>query len=84
MRSVEVFVILAMAALNFTVMPWGKRSDAFVLDAKLRQGALEQRGTNDSRTVHFICKFRSVVSLDTFNRIRKALDTMSDKGSGRK
>ena len=84
MRSVEVFVILAMAALDFTVMPRGKRSDAFVLDAKLSQGTLEQRGTNGFRSVHFICEFRSVVSLDTFNRIRKALDTMSDKGSGGK
>ena len=57
MVGIEVFVVLAMAALNFTVMPRGKDTYEFMPDTKLFKGFLKQCWTDDFRIVHPIREF---------------------------
>ena len=71
--SIELFVVLAVTALNLSIVSGGERPDFFVPDAKLRQSLLKERQRFLLAVSHFVCKFKSVVRLDAFNRIWKLL-----------
>ena len=43
MGGVKAFVILAMTAFYFPIMPWCKRSDQLMADIVVFQGALKHR-----------------------------------------
>ena len=44
MRVVKAFLVLAVAALDLAVVPWGVRADELVTDAKLGSGLLKKCG----------------------------------------
>ena len=47
MRSIEFFVVFTVAALHFTVVPWGIGTDELVAEAKLFQFQLKERGLSE-------------------------------------
>ena len=72
MGSIEAFVVLAVAALHLSIMPWRVRpyqlvADAMALKMHLKEGGLVPIG---GKTV---CELRPVISLDTFYRKRESL-----------
>lgn len=78
-RSIKLLIIFPMAALDLPVMPWCVRFDELVTDPKLCQGLLEECRLRAFRAYKAIGKFRTIVCLDTLDRIRKALDAMLDE-----
>mgnify|MGYP006912713987 CR=1 FL=1 len=67
MGSIEILIILAVRALNFTVMPRSIWFYEFMLYATLFEKLLKQRGHRLVRTAKTLCKLLTVVGLNTFN-----------------
>ena len=82
-RGIEIFVVLAVAALNLAVVARGEDPDKLVLDAEIVKGLLKERGPHGFRAVHPVCELGAIVRLDAFNRIREFLYAMADKLCGR-
>ena len=67
MVRVKAFLVFPVAALHLAIVSGRVRMDQFVLDAQLHGGFLK-KGLNVLFTVgKTVCKFRAVVSLDTFH-----------------
>ena len=67
MRSIKPLVVLPVAALHFTVMPWGIGTNYLVLNPMLPQTHLEKGGLIPVGGEP-IGKFGAIVRLDTLNR----------------
>ena len=78
-RSIEVFVIFSMAALDLTVVSGRKRLDEFMTNSKLSQRSFKQCFFIGALGVQTIGKLEAVVRLNAFDGIRKALYTMFDE-----
>lgn len=69
--SIELLVVLAVAAFNFTVMSGSKGTNELVANAQLSQGFLKQRGFLGPNGAKTIGKFWAVIGLNTLNGIGK-------------
>ena len=81
MRRIKLLVVLAVAALYFSIVSGGKWLNKFVLDSQVIKGFLKQSLLPGAVRIKTIGKFKSVVSLDTLNGIRKCLDYVLDEFS---
>ena len=75
MGGIKAFIILPMASFHFTVMPWCKGSDYFVLDTMTLQMHLKH-GRFVTVSGKAIGKFRAIICLDALNRKRKGFYEM--------
>lgn len=82
MGSVEFLVILAVTALNLTVMSWSVRPDQFVADAQVIQSLFKAGKPGGLACNQAVGKFRAVVSLDALNEVRGLLDAVLNELSG--
>ena len=83
MRSIELLIVLAVAAFNLTIVPGSEWTDELVADSQISQSFLEQRGFLDPIGAKMVGKFWSVVGLDAFNGIGEASDNMLYELGGR-
>ena len=75
MSSIEAFVILAMAAFYFSIVPWSKWTDQFMLYAMLLKPHLKNgRFIRSAVRAKTLGEFLTVICLNTFNRTWKGLD----------
>lgn len=79
MTGIEFFIIFSVTALYFAVVPWRKRFDLFVADTELRQCFLKEGKRFFLAVAHLVCEFKTVIRLDTFDRIGKFLNYMLEK-----
>ena len=79
MRSIEVFVVFSVAALNLTVVPGRVRFNQFVPDSEFCQRCLKECGLGAVFGIQPVCKLRAVVCLNTLNGIGELLNTVLDK-----
>ena len=75
-QSVELFVVLAVAAFHFAVMPRSIRSYEFVADAQFLQGLLKERKAVRTSGKEPVGKLCAVVRLHAFNEERELLHDM--------
>ena len=76
MRSIKLFIVLAVRTLHFTVMSRRKRLDQFVPNAKLGKSVLKERLFGAFLGIQPVCELRAVVGLDAFNGIGEPLDNV--------
>ena len=79
MQSVELFVVLAVAAFHFAIVSWGVWPYEFVADAQFLQGLLKECKavrTSGKKPVGKLC---TVVCLHAFNAERELLHYMEKK-----
>ena len=69
--SIEVFVIFSVRTFDFAVMTWCIRSYEFMLYPTLFEASLKQCGSAAVDRKKPLCKFCSIVCLNTFNRKRE-------------
>ena len=79
MASVEFLVVFSVAALNFSVMPWRIRFNQFVTNTELHQSVLKERWLRIFCIGKTICKFTTIVCLDTLNGIGEPLHAVPDE-----
>ena len=79
MAGIEFFIIFSVAALYFAVVPWSKRLDLFVADIKLRECFLKEGKRFFLAVAHLVCEFKTVIRLNTFDRIGEFLYYMFEK-----
>ena len=65
--GIELFVIFAVAALDFAIVPGCIWADEFVTDAKTLKFQFKERRLVTSFWKQTVGKFGAVVGLDTFN-----------------
>lgn len=82
MGRIETLIILPMAALHLSVMPWGKRTDEFVTYPVHFQMFLEKSGLLPV-SGKSVGKFSSIIGLNAFDRTRKGFYQMFYKLGGR-
>ena len=73
MSGVEVFVVLAVAAFNLTVVSWSKRTNELVPYATLFEASLEQCEIAGFGCSRLFGEFKSVVGLDALYLERKGI-----------
>lgn len=83
-RSVEVLVVFAMAALHLAVVPGSVGLDELVLDAERLQRHLKEGFLVGVLRIESVGKLRAIIRLDTFNGIRKSFHTVFNKLGRRK
>ena len=81
-RSVEVFIVLAMAALDLAVMARCVDPDELVPDPQLVERFLKERRTLRFGAGHPGRELRTIVRLDAFDHIGELLHAMADKLGG--
>ena len=79
MRGIELFIILAVTALYFTIVTRSERFDQLVPNAEFFAGFFKERLTRSFIGVEAIRKLGSVVCLNTFDQVREFLEAMSEK-----
>ena len=83
MAGIEFFVVLPVAAFYFAVMLGRVRFDQFVPNAKLIQCSFEECWFRTLAIRHPIGEFKSIVCLNTRNRIGELLyDIFEELGRG--
>ena len=65
--GIEAFLILAVAALHFTVVAWSIGADELVTDPQLGGGGLKQSREIPLAVGETIGKFKAVIRLDAFH-----------------
>lgn len=75
-------LVIAVAALNLTVVSWGVRPDQFMLDAQAIQSLFKAGKSGRLACNQAVGKFRAVVSLDALNEVRELLDAVRNELSG--
>lgn len=83
MRSIELLIVLAVAAFHFTVMSGSKRTNELVADSQIGQGFLKQRGFLGPIGDKTVGKFWAVIGLNTLNDIGEASDDVLYELGGR-
>ena len=83
MRSVEFLLVFAVTALHFAVVAGCVRPNEFVPDTEFRKDFLKECSTVGFGTVEPVGIIRTVVGLNTHNGIRKFLNDMTKKDTGR-
>ena len=78
-RRIKLLIILAVTAFNFSVVSGRKGFNQLMLNAQFTKCFLEQSLLFCSSGAKPICEFKSIVSLDAFNDIRKRLDYVLDE-----
>lgn len=79
MRSIKLFVIFTVTALDLAIVAWGIRTDELVANAKLFQLQLKKRGFVGGFRQEAVSKLGAVVCLDTFNEIWEFFTTWRRK-----
>ena len=79
MRSIEFFVVFTVTALHFAVVSRGIGTDELVVDAKLFQFQLKERGFIGAFWQEAVSKFGAVVRLDTLNEVRELFHNMAQE-----
>ena len=82
-RSIEFFIVLAVAALDLAIVSGCVRADEFVLDAELGKGLLKECRGGGLGTVQPVGELGTVVGLNTRNGIREFLHNMTKEEAGR-
>ena len=82
-RRVEILIILAMAALDLSVMPRREDFNELMPDSELVERFLKERRPHRLGSVHPVRELGAVVRLDAFNRVRELFHAMADKLGGR-
>lgn len=82
--SVEVFIVLAVAAFDLAVVSGGIRSDEFVADAQLGQGRFKEGGQMLLASDKAIGELGTIVGLNALNEEGEFFNTVSDKFGRRK
>ena len=67
MDRVKAFLVFPVAALHFAIVPWGVGADELVADAKISGGFLKKGLDIPFAVGKTVCKFKTVVGLDTFH-----------------
>ena len=83
MGCIEFFIVLAMASLYFSIVPWCVGLDQLVTNIKLLQGFFKERWLGIFSTNQPICEFAAVISLHAFDGVGETLHTMLNKQCGR-
>ena len=83
MGGIELFVILAVTALYFAIVPGCIWADEFVTDAQTLKLQLKEGWLVTSFGKKTVGKFGAVVRLDTFNGKGKPFDHMAQENGGR-
>ena len=83
MGSIEVFVVLAMAALDLSVVSRREDLNELMPDTELFERFLKERRPHRFGAVHPVRELRAVARLDAFYRIRELLHAMADELGGR-
>ena len=81
--GIELFVILAVAALDFAIVPGCIWADEFVTDAKTLKFPFKERRLVASFWKQAVGKFGAVVGLDTFNGKGESFDHVTQENGGR-
>ena len=79
MCGVEIFIVLAVTALHFAVVPGRVGPDEFMTDAQLFQCHLKERLFLCALRVEPVGELGAIVRLDTLNGIGELLRTVADK-----
>ena len=79
MRGIEPFIVFAVAAFYFPIMPRSERADQFVPDAIRPQDTLEPGRCSLTGRGEPFCKLSAVIRLDTLNRKREAFEKVFQK-----
>ena len=82
MGSVELFIILAVTALHFSVVSWGVRPDELVPDAKALKLFFKERRFITPPWEQSVGEFSAVVRLDALDGKGELFDHMSQENSG--
>ena len=72
MRSIELFIVVPVASLHFSVVLWCVGLDQFVPNTKTFQFGFEGSGSITALGQQSLCKFGAIVGLYTLNRIRES------------
>lgn len=83
MRSIELLVVLAVTALNLSVMSWCVRPDQLVPNTQPCQLSFKGGKRVSAPGQQPLCKLRTIIRLYTFNGKRKALYHVLEKQLGR-
>ena len=83
MTSIEVFVVLTMAALDLAIVSRREDLNELMLDTELFKRFLKERRPHRFGAVHPVRELRAVVGLDAFDRVRELLHAMPDELGGR-
>ena len=81
MGGIKAFIVLAMAALNFPVMPWRVRADQLMPDPILLQTTLKESGFVPVRG-ETVGKFGPIIGLDALNGAGKGFHKVIHKEGG--
>ncbi len=65
--SIELFIAFSVTALHLAVMSRCVRADKFVLDVKFSGSVFKERGQILLAVGKTVCKFKSIVGLDTLH-----------------
>lgn len=83
MGCIEFLIVLAMASLYFSIVPWCVGLDQLVTNIKLLQGFFKERWLGIFSADQPICEFAAIICLHTFDGVGKTLHTMLNKQCGR-
>lgn len=83
MGCIEFLIVLAMASLYFSIVPWCVGLDRLVTNIKLLQGFFKERWLGIFSADQPICEFAAIICLHTFDGVGKTLHTMLNKQCGR-
>ena len=79
MGCIEFLIVLAMASLYFSIVPWCVGLDQLVTNIKLLQGFFKERWLGIFSANQPICEFAAIICLHTFDGVGKTLHTMLNK-----
>lgn len=79
MGGIEFLIVLAVASLYFSIVPWCVGLDQLVTNIKLLQGFFKECWLGIFSTNQPICEFAAVISLHAFDSVGKTLHTMLNK-----
>ena len=82
MGSVELFIILAVTALHFSIVSWGVRPDELVSDAKALKLFFKECRFITPPWEQSVGEFSAVVRLDALDGKGELFDHMSQENSG--
>ena len=83
MGCIEFLIVLAMASLYFSIVPWCVGLDQLVTNIKLLQVFFKERWLGIFSADQPICEFAAIICLHTFDGVGKTLHTMLNKQCGR-
>lgn len=82
-RSVEILIVFAVAALNLAVVARRIRADELMPDTELGKSLLKECRTVGFGAVQPVGELGTVVGLDTFNGVREFRNNMTKEYAGR-